>query len=177
MRSGFTLVELIATFSIIVIIALGVFIQFRSLSSTQTLENGLDIARSIIQQARTNAITAQTCCGLTTPPNGYGVSITIDGAPDNEIIWFADIDNDQLYSSSDTVLSSTTIDDVNLTSCDDGTTTTTSGDCTVIFQPPGFSGLYYNKVLASDTVSLTFTEASSSTTQSIVIYPTSYVIE
>lgn len=178
MRSGFTLVELIASFSIIVIIALGVLIQFRTLSSTQTLENGVDVVRSVFLQARTSAITGQTCCSSVTTPAGYGVYIQLDGVPDNTLVWFADSDNDQTYTSSDTVLSETILtDDVHLTSCDDGTTTTTTDSCTLVFVTPGFSGLYYNGTTATTELTWTFYEESSGSTQSVVIYPLTYVVE
>lgn len=179
MKFGFTLVELIASFSIIVIIALGVFIQFRQLSSSQSLENAADIARSVLIDARTQAITGLACCSTDETPLGYGVFVALDGLPDNSLILFAEIDGDYTYTAADTVISTTLLDDeVSLTSCADGSTTTTSGSCTVVFLSYGFSGLYYNSALASGNgITYTFTEPDSTNTSSIILYPSTYVIE
>lgn len=179
MKLGFTLVELIASFAIIVIIALGVFIQFRQLSPNQSLENAADVARSILLEARTQAMTGKTCCSTATTPVGYGVYIVLDGLPDNSVIMFAEMDGDYQYTAADTVLTTTLLDDdISLTSCADDSTTTTSGSCTIIFQSYGLSGLYYNGSLTTDKgITYTFTEPAASATRSIVLYPATYVIE
>lgn len=181
-KPGFTLVELVVTFAIIIVITIGVIIQFRQQSPNQTLENATDTYRSLFVEMRTNALTSKLCCGISTLPSGYGVTVVLDGAPDNTIIAFADWDADDTYNSSfDTVLSTTILqDDVSLTSCDDGTTkvtTGTGGTCTVVMRTGGFNGFYYNGTQITATLTLEFTEPDAGTTSQLAIYPMTYLIE
>ena len=179
MKSGFTLVELIATFAIIVVIALGVFIQFRQLSPTQSLENAADVTRSVLLDARTRAMAGLTCCATSTTPVGYGMYLELNGAPDNTLVLFAETDGDYLYTAADTTLSTTILDDaISVLSCEDETTVTTSGSCTVVFQSDGLSGLYYNGTLATGKgIIYTFIEPDSTSMRLITLYPATYVIE
>ncbi|MBI4407587.1 MAG: prepilin-type N-terminal cleavage/methylation domain-containing protein [Candidatus Kerfeldbacteria bacterium] len=180
--TGFTLIELVVTFSIIVVIAIGVILQVRQQSPTQSLENATDTYRSLFVEMRTNALTSKLCCGISTLPSGYGVTVVLDGLPDNTVITFADWDADDIYTSSvDSVLATTILqDDVSVTGCDDGTnkvTTSPGGTCTVVMRTGGFKGFYYNGGQISATVTLEFTEPDSGTTSQLSIYSATYLIE
>lgn len=180
---GFTLVELVVTFAIIIVITIGVIIQFRQQSPNQTLENATDTYRSLFVEMRTNALTSKLCCGIGTLPNGYGVAVVLDGAPDNTIVTFADWDADNIYTSSsaDSVLSTTILqDDISLTGCDDGTTKVTNslgGTCTVLLRTGGFNGFYYNGGQITATLTLEFTEPDTGNTSQLTMYPVTYLIE
>lgn len=181
LKPGFTLVELVVTFAIIIVITIGVIIQFRQQSPNQTLENATDTYRSLFVEMRTSALTSKLCCGISTLPNGYGVAVVLDGVPDNTVITFADWDADNIYSSSDSILATTILqDDVSVTGCDDGTTKVTSGSgdtCTVLLRTGGFNGFYYNGGQITATLMLEFTEPDSGITSQLAIYPMTYLIE
>ena len=176
-RPGFTLVELLATMAILLVITVGVIIQFRSLSPTQTLENAADVLRAGFIEMRTAVVTSQTCCGGTLPA-GYGLSMTLDGSPDNTIYYFADMDDDKLYTSSDTLLRTIVLTDVDVTKCETSAgDVVTAGTCTLQIQPGGFNGIYYNAArLDAGTVTVTLTHANGDST-TLTVYGQDYVIE
>lgn len=167
---GFTLLEIMVSFALIALLAVGVIIQFRRLSPAQTLENAVDVTRSLLLQARTTAITGS--------PYGYGVFVDLDSAPQNTLILFAETEGDYVYTTEDTILSTTVLDnDVSLTACTDGSTITTTGSCTVIFRAPGFAGVHYNGTDTATTLTWTLTEPVNATSANLLIYPATYVVE
>ena len=178
LAAGFTLVELMVTLAILMVITVGVIIQFQTLSPNQTLENASDIFRSTFVDMRTGVVAHQKCCGDIIP-DGYGLIITLDGKPDNTILLFADLDGDHVYTSSSDQLISTTVlpDNVDITECSTPTSSVTAGICTVVLTTGSASSLYYTGSAASETITFTLTEARTSSTETLNIYPTGFVIE
>ncbi len=174
---GFTLVELVVTFAILVVISVGVIIQFQTLSPTQSLENASDIFRSTFVDTRTNAVANQKCCSDVTP-SGYGLTMTLDGSPDYTVIAFADLDGDHLYTAADTILNTVILPDtVDITECSTPTTSVTTGSCTIVLETGSNGGIYYNGVTASETMTFELTERNAGSTTSLNVYPQGFVIE
>lgn len=175
--TGFTLVELVVTFAILIVISLGVIVQFQNLSPTQTIENASDVFRTTFVDMRTEVVANQMCCGGITP-SGYGLLITLDGSPDNTIIRFADTDGDHLYTLADTIVNTVVLPDrVDITECSTPTTSVTSGSCTLVLETSTDGSIYYNGTQASETMTFEVTENRTGTSAVLNVYPQGFVIE
>lgn len=177
LKPGFTIVELIVSCAILVMIAVGVVLQFRNLSPTQALENGMDVLRSTLVDLRTAGMTAQQCCGGTTPA-GYGISIAVGGTENNTILYFADIDGDYLYTASDTLLRTTILqDNITINNCSTATVTTSTGNCTIVLSTAHDGTIYYNGAVASENITFALADVDATTSGQLNVYPMGFVIE
>ncbi|MBI2415651.1 MAG: prepilin-type N-terminal cleavage/methylation domain-containing protein [Candidatus Kerfeldbacteria bacterium] len=126
--SGFTIVEVLVTAAIIAILATITSLQTGRRDPGGYVHESKELLRSTTELARTYAMTGHLCCNNSYPPDGYGVFWTMDGAPDQSYMLYADLDNNQRYDSDgvDQVITNHSLDDVvNFTSCSDGATTIT----------------------------------------------------
>ncbi len=177
LKPGFSIVELLVTCAILVMIATGVVMQLRNLSPNQSLENASDVLRSTIVDLRTAGMTAQQCCGNITP-DGYGISIPVGGAQNNTIYFFADLDNDQLYSTGDQLLSTTILQDhITITNCHTPTVTTSTGTCTLLLATTSSGTIHYNGSEATETMTFALADVDGTVSAQLNIYPSGFVIE
>lgn len=173
---GFTLVELIVTMGILAMITVGVIIQVRSLSPTQTLENGADLVRAAFLDMRTSTMTSQTCCGGVLP-TGYGLAMNINPTNAGSVTVFADLNSNYNYDVTDTIIQVFTLNEVAITACGTSTTTITSGACNIATPIGGFNGTYWNGTVEVSNITLTLTHLTAGTVHTLTIYPNVYVID
>lgn len=170
-NAGFTVIEVVVVALVISIVALIGITQIRSLSPTQSLENGIDDVRSALVLARSYTQTGHVCCSDQLP-NGYGIAFTIDGAPDREASLYADLDSSNSYAAggSDIVLNTVTLPDgVHFTQCQDSTTTVTSGTCDILFQGSGIANLYSNTVAENSAITVTLEHTAAALTDDVTV--------
>ncbi len=95
-KSGFTIVDLLVSISIFVIITAVTLSNFSRGRQRDDLEQGSLIVVSVLQQAQAYALAGQTVGGVV-PTGGYGLHF--DLTQSGQFIFFADLDDDSLYSS------------------------------------------------------------------------------
>ncbi len=164
---GFTLIEVVVSAVILGIVALIGIIQVRSLSSSRTLENGLDDTRSFFVLARSYAQTGHLCC-TTQLPNGYGIIITLTGTTAS---LYADLDSSNTYTAgTDQIISTITLPSgLNYSQCTYGSTIKTSGTCDLFFLGDNVSAIYAAGAVVSGAYTLTLQHAATAATSTLTV--------
>jgi prepilin-type N-terminal cleavage/methylation domain-containing protein len=108
-HSGFTIIELVVSASIIAIISTLVIANFRGANQRSSLENEAERLSSVIRQAQINALVGMTVDGVR-PIGGFGVHL-IACATDCHYSLFADTSGDYLYNTSEEIQNLGMLDD------------------------------------------------------------------
>ncbi len=171
-QSGFTLVEVIVVAAMIVFLTTVIVVQVRTLSPNQALTVARADARSLLVQARSYALGGQQCCdGIL--PVGYGVEVTLDGSPDNELALYADLDGSYSWTEGDAIITTATLPStVDITRCADETPLEiTTGNCDLFFPVNDDTTVYFGgefPLVGSYTLDLT--ETDTATTEQLKVH-------
>jgi len=162
-QSGFTIVELMVSASIIVVISVLAIVNFRGYEQKSSLYNEAERMSGVIRQAHINALTGLLVDG-SRPLGGFGVHIEPCSADCSYFI-FADDGSYQYEFGTDTIVQTINMleDSVYISGINPG-----SSAVDIIFIPP--QGLIYiNGLAIEDSAQINLTFSNSSYSKDIIL--------
>lgn len=152
--SGFSIIEVMATLVVVGILATMFLFNGARQEDDGRLQDASDEFISVVNLARTYALTGKHCCGDVVP-GGYGIYFSMDGdalTPDNTYILYGDVNDNMLYDvGTDEIIMQQVLEEhVEFIECTDYSVSISGiGECDLYFTSRPDSGIALNATYSS----------------------------